>query len=192
MNDTNRFRRVICTRESPRRRWIEPAQAPHPGCGGPAHHRKSFYETSMRRNQRSCWFGKSTLYDYFPSKDDILIAYVLRMKSTTSHPGRGNYGPKIERTEKSRGSCSAAGVHGRQQAPVMKLSFESSRLSFDSQQRIQQTGTPTRICCAVWSRQAYKMGEFRPVNPLLALRGMFGLHVISCLYFTPDRLPQGD
>ena len=37
---------------------------------------KGFNETSMREIAEAAGIGKSTLYDYFPSKDDILLSFV--------------------------------------------------------------------------------------------------------------------
>ena len=34
---------------------------------------KGFYETSMREVAEAAGIGKSTLYDYFPSKDEIIV-----------------------------------------------------------------------------------------------------------------------
>jgi len=38
---------------------------------------KGFNETSMREIGEAAGVGKSTLYDYFPSKDEILISFVV-------------------------------------------------------------------------------------------------------------------
>jgi len=51
-------------------------QARHPGCRGAAHYRERFPRCFMREISAAAGVGKSTLYDYFPTKDDILIAYV--------------------------------------------------------------------------------------------------------------------
>ena len=38
---------------------------------------KGFLEVSMREIAEAAGVGKSTLYDYFPFKDEILIAYIV-------------------------------------------------------------------------------------------------------------------
>ncbi|RPJ43795.1 MAG: TetR/AcrR family transcriptional regulator, partial [Chloroflexi bacterium] len=37
---------------------------------------KGFHETTMREIAQAAGMGKSTLYDYFKTKDEILISYV--------------------------------------------------------------------------------------------------------------------
>jgi len=144
---------------------------------------KGFAETSMREIADASGIGKSTLYDYFPSKDEILIAFVV---DEVSHMTEGaveiiaqelSAGEKFRRILRRHLDYLVAN-----KARYFRLTFEAQRLSMESQQRIQIHRHAYQDMLCGLLQEGIRNGEFRPVNPLLAVRGMFSL--LSSAVFT--------
>jgi AcrR family transcriptional regulator len=144
---------------------------------------KGFAETSMREIADASGIGKSTLYDYFPSKDEILIAFVV---DEVSHMTEGaveiiaqelSAGEKFRRILRRHLDYLVAN-----KARYFRLTFEAQRLSMESQQRIQMHRHAYQDMLCGLLQEGIRNGEFRPVNPLLAVRGMFSL--LSSAVFT--------
>jgi AcrR family transcriptional regulator len=137
---------------------------------------KGFLETSMREIAEAAGVGKSTLYDYFPSKDEIMIAYVVDEVERMTAQVQAIIAQGLSVTEKFRRIW-----HNHLQSMLankqmyIKISFESQRLSLESQQRIQVHRHAYQDMLCELVEEGIRQGEFRPVNPLLAIRGMFSL-----------------
>ncbi|HSQ16495.1 MAG TPA: TetR/AcrR family transcriptional regulator [Anaerolineales bacterium] len=137
---------------------------------------KGFLETSMREIAEAAGVGKSTLYDYFPSKDEIMIAYVVDEVERLTAQAQAIIAQDISVSEKFRRIW-----HNHLQSMLankhmyIKISFESQRLSLESQQRIQVHRHAYQDMLCELVEEGIRQGEFRPVNPLLAIRGMFSL-----------------
>ena len=144
---------------------------------------KGFHEASMREIGHAAGVGKSTLYDYFPSKDDILIAYLAEEIHYITAQAQKIMAQKISAPEKIRRiMLKQLEYMVENKLLYMKLSFEMQRLSFDSQQRIQQHRHAYQDMLCHLVEEGIQNGDFRPVNPLLAIRGMFSF--ISTAVFT--------
>ena len=138
--------------------------------------RKGFSETSMREIAAAAGVGKSTLYDYFPSKDDILIAYVADEVQHMTADAQQIMAQDLTVTEKFRRIM-------RKQLEYLlanklqnlRISYETQRLGAESLQRIQihRHAYQDMLCDLV--REGIQKGELRPVNPSLAIRGMYAL-----------------
>jgi TetR/AcrR family transcriptional regulator, cholesterol catabolism regulator len=152
---------------------------------------KGFIETSMREIAEAARVGKSTIYDYFPSKDEILIAFVvdevhhMKIKAEQIMAEELNAGEKFRCIIHNHLTYMLANKRF-----YLKLSFEVQRLSMDSQQQIQihRHAYQDMLCQLI--QEGIQNGEFRPVNPLLAVRSMFAL--ISSAVFTsrPTGTPE--
>ena len=68
---------------------------------------RGFNETSIRQIASAAEMGKSTLYDYFDSKDEILVSYFAAEIELITARSRGDRGPGA-----ARGGTVAAG-HGQ-------------------------------------------------------------------------------
>ena len=152
---------------------------------------QGFNETSMQEVARAAGVGKSTLYDYFPSKDEILIAYVVDEVNRMTARAEEIIAQELNAAEKFRRIMRRHLEYMLENKQMyLRLSFETQRLSMDNQQRIQthRHAYQDMLCDLV--RQGIQNGEFRPVTPLLAVRGMFSL--ISAAAFTsrPTGTPQ--
>jgi TetR/AcrR family transcriptional regulator, cholesterol catabolism regulator len=144
---------------------------------------KGFQELSMREISQAAGIGKSTLYDYFPSKDDILIAFVAEEVRHITVLAQEIISQDLSPVEKIRRimlrqlEYMVANKH-----LYMQFSFEIQRLSYASQQRIQQHRHAYQDMLCHLIEEGIQTGEFRAVNPLLAMRGMFAF--LSSTVFT--------
>ena len=137
---------------------------------------KGFLETSMREIAEAAGVGKSTLYDYFPSKEEIMIAYVVDEVQRMTAQAQAIIAQELSVTEKFRRIWHnhLENMLANKQMYI-KISFESQRLSLDSQQRIQVHRHAYQDMLGELVEEGIRRGEFRPVNPLLAIRSMFSL-----------------
>lgn len=152
---------------------------------------KGFIETSMREIAAAAGVGKSTLYDYFPAKDDILIAYVVDEVKQMSAMAK-----KIIAMNISAGVKFRQIMHKHLEYMLankliwLKISFESQRLSYESQQRYQihRHAYQDMLCDLV--HEGIENGEFRPVNPLLTVRSIFSILSSSVFTTRPTGTPE--
>jgi AcrR family transcriptional regulator len=133
--------------------------------------KKGFQETSMREIAESAGLGKSTLYDYFKTKDEILVYFF-----------EDHLGDLAEEAQEIAVQNSAADKRLRQimekyienlQANknlFMKLSLESQRLRLESQKQIQEKRHAYQDLIRTLIDEGIREGVFRKVNSLLAAR----------------------
>lgn len=152
---------------------------------------KGFNETAMREIAEAAGIGKSTLYDYFPSKDEILIAYVVDEVGHSTAAAKEILALDLNAGEKVRR------ILGRQMEYILankliylRLSFEAQRLSRESQQRIQAHRYAYQDMLVQLVEEGIRDGEFRPVNPLLAVRGMFNMLTSAVFTSRPIGSPE--
>jgi TetR/AcrR family fatty acid metabolism transcriptional regulator len=152
---------------------------------------KGFYETSMREISIAAGVGKSTLYDYFPCKDDILIAFVADEIHYITTQAEVIMAQKMGAPEKIRRIMSKQLEYMAANKPLyLKLSFEIQRLGFDSQQRIQQHRHAYQDMLCHLVEEGIQNGEFRPVKPLLVIRGMFSFMSMAVFTSRPTGSPE--
>ena len=152
---------------------------------------KGFAETSMREIAKVAGVGKSTLYDYFPSKDEILISFVIDEVHYMEAKAQEIFAQQLSAIEKFRRILR---IHveyvSANKLIYLKLTFEAQRLSFESQQRIQRHRHAYQDMLCDLVPEGIRNGEFRPVNPLLTVRTMFGLLTSSAYTSRPTGSPE--
>ncbi|MBM3125633.1 MAG: TetR/AcrR family transcriptional regulator [Chloroflexi bacterium] len=133
--------------------------------------KKGFQETSMRELAGSAGVGKSTLYDYFRTKDDILIYFFEDQLNDLT-----------EAAQKVALHNSPADFRLRQVMKVhleflqankslfMKLTTEAQRLKLESQKQIQKKRHAYQDLLRGLIEEGIREGKFRNVDPLLAAR----------------------
>jgi AcrR family transcriptional regulator len=152
---------------------------------------KGFTETSMREIARAAGVGKSTLYDYFSSKDEILIAYVVEeVQQLTA------WAEEIIRLDISAADKFRRILHKHLEYMLankllfMKISIEAQRLGYESQQRIQTHRHAYQDMLCRLIEEGIRNGEFRQVNPLIAIRSMFSILTSSVYTSRPTGSPE--
>lgn len=133
--------------------------------------KKGFQETSIREIAETAGLGKSTLYDYFKTKDDILLYYF-----------EDQLNDLIEAAQKIASQNKPADKRLRQivqmhmeflqanKSLFMKLSMEAQRLKPDSQKQIQEKRHAYQDLIRSLINEGIHGGSFRKVDSLLAAR----------------------
>ena len=133
--------------------------------------KKGFQETSMQEIADAAGLGKSTLYDYFKTKDEILVYFF-----------EDQLGDLTEEAQSLAMQNLSADVRLRQimeryietlQANknlFMKLTAESQRLKLESQKQIQNRRHAYQDMIRALIDEGIREGVFRKVNSLLAAR----------------------
>jgi AcrR family transcriptional regulator len=144
---------------------------------------RGFNETSVSQIARAVGMGKSTLYDYFATKDEIIL-YLLDE-------------PLDEVTQRARAIISGGGdaterlyqvmrmhleVLLRNKAYLLKLTFEAQRLSSDSQAHYQAKRYAYQDMLQDLIEEGIQEGSFRPVNAAMVMKTL--LAMMSTLIFT--------
>ena len=133
--------------------------------------KKGFQERPMREIAEAAGLGKSTLYDYFKTKDEILIYFFEDQLNDLTEEAQ-----KIAMQNKS------ADKRLRQIMQMhleflqanknlfMKLSLEAQRLKLESQKQIQEKRHAYQDLIRVLIDEGIREGAFRKVDSLLAAR----------------------
>jgi AcrR family transcriptional regulator len=135
---------------------------------------KGFNETSMREIAEAAGIGKSTLYDYFPSKDDILLSFVEDELQTLTEQMKEIANQKIGAQDKLRRMMFAYMEYlATNEDFYMKLSTEVQRLAQNSLERIQRKRHALQDMVRGTVEEGIREGGFRSVDSLLATRVIF-------------------
>jgi TetR/AcrR family transcriptional regulator, cholesterol catabolism regulator len=133
--------------------------------------KKGFQETTMREIAEAAGLGKSTLYDYFRTKDEILVYFfedhlndmtaeaqkIAMQNSTADVRLRKIMEAYIENLQANK-------------SLFMKLTAESQRLRLESQKQIQDRRHAYQDMIRALIDEGIREGVFRNVNSLLAAR----------------------
>jgi AcrR family transcriptional regulator len=152
---------------------------------------KGFRETTMQEIAVAAGMGKSTLYDYFKTKDEILLWGVEDEIYDLT---------ELAQQIASRDLPAAEKIHQIMHAHLefllankefyTRMTYEVQRLDQDSQRRIQTRRHAYQDLLRGLVEDAIREGAFRPVNPLLAARTI--LAILSPAVFTnrPTGTPE--
>jgi len=133
--------------------------------------KKGFQETSMREIAETAGLGKSTLYDYFKTKDDILLYFFEDQINDLTEAAQKIALQNISADERLR---QVMKVHleflQANKSLFMKLSLEAQRLKLESQNEIQKKRHAYQDLVRGLIEEGIREGVFRKVDPLLAAR----------------------
>ena len=152
---------------------------------------QGFRETSMREIAEAANMGKSSLYDYFKTKDDILLwamedelfDLTAEAQEITSQPL-----PAIERLRMVMRKHMEFLVERKEF--YLKLSFEVQRLAIESQQRIQVKRHAYQDLIRRLVDEGIQEGSFRPVDSLLVARTLITILTPTVFTSRPTGTPQ--
>jgi AcrR family transcriptional regulator len=132
---------------------------------------KGFQETSMREIADAAGIGKSTLYDYFKTKDDILIYFFEDQLNDLTEAAQRIAIQDISADERL---SQVMKVHleylQANKSLFMNLSLEAQRLKVESQKKIQDRRHAFQDLVRGLIEEGEHEGAFRKVDPLLAAR----------------------
>lgn len=152
---------------------------------------KGFRETTMQEIARAAGMGKSTLYDYFKTKEEILISFVEDEVFDLTEAAMKITSQSLPALEKLH-QVLRAHIHYLMASKefFFKLSFEVQRLSIESQERIQIQRHAYQDLISKLIEEAIAEGSFRPVNPLLATRMLLSLLTPTVYTSRPTGTPE--
>ena len=153
--------------------------------------RRGFQETSMREIAEVTGIGKSTFYDYFRNKDEILVWGVQdQIEDLTAEACRIAALPlpaaaRLRRVMKNHAEYVMASKEF-----FIKLSFEVQRLSLESQRRIQVARHEYQDTIRRIIDEGIREGAFRNVDSLLAARLLIQAVTPTIVTSRPTGSPQ--
>ncbi len=130
-----------------------------------------FQETSMREIAEEAEIGKSTLYDYFRTKDEILIWGVedeLVDLTAAAREIAAQPSPAVDRLRKIMSNHVEVMMASKEL--YLRMSFEVQRLSLAAQKRIQIRRHAYQDLIRQLIDEGIREGSFRKVDSLLVAR----------------------
>lgn len=132
---------------------------------------KGFNETSMREIAEAAGVGKSTLYDYFPSKDHVLLSYVEEELQALTATLQAIASQEIGAEERLRRMVFTYMEYlAANEDFYTRLSSQVQRLALESLERIQRKRHALQDVMRQVVEDGIQEGCFRPVDSLLATR----------------------
>jgi AcrR family transcriptional regulator len=152
---------------------------------------KGFRETTMQEIAQAAGMGKSTLYDYFKTKDEILLSVVEDEIYDLTELAKQIASQDIPAAEKLHQM-----MHAHLEFLLVnkdfytKMTYEVQRLDIESQRRIQTKRHAYQDLLCRLVEDAIHEGTFRPVNPLLATRAILSLLSPAVFTSRPTGTPE--
>jgi len=133
--------------------------------------KKGFHETSMREIADAAGLGKSTLYDYFKTKDEILIYFFEDQLNDMTEEAQRIALQNLSADKRLR-QVMEAYIQNLQtnKSLFLKLTQESQRLKVESQKQIQKKRHAYQDLIRALIDEGIREGVFREVNSLQAAR----------------------
>ena len=153
--------------------------------------RDGFQETTMQAIAAAAGMGKSTLYDYFQTKDEILISFVEDAVYDLTERARAIAAQDLPAAERLH-QVLLAHVEDllANKEIYTRLTYEVQRLTIEQQARIQARRHDYQDLLCSLIEQATREGSFRPINPLLAVRIMLSLLAPAVFTTRPTGTPE--
>ena len=133
--------------------------------------KKGFHETSMQEIAQAAGLGKSTLYDYFKTKDEILIYFFEDQLRDMTQEAQRIALQNLSADERLR-QIMEKYLESLQanKSLFLKLMQESQRLKLESQKQVQAKRYAYQDLIRALIDEGIREGVFRKVNSLLAAR----------------------
>ena len=133
--------------------------------------KNGFQETSMNEIAQAAGLGKSTLYDYFETKDEILIYFFEDQLNDMTEEAQRIALQNLSADQRLR-QVMEAYIENLQANKnlFLKLTQESQRLKVESQKQIQKKRYAYQDLIRALIDEGIREGVFREVNSLLAAR----------------------
>jgi TetR/AcrR family transcriptional regulator, cholesterol catabolism regulator len=133
--------------------------------------KKGFLETSMREIAEEAGVGKSTLYDYFKTKDDVLVYYFEQELAALICLSEEICRKVLPADEKLRQILNAHLEYLlANKKDYIQLSIEVQRLGMQTQARLQTSRHAYQDLITGLIAEGIAQGCFRKVDPYLTMR----------------------
>jgi AcrR family transcriptional regulator len=149
--------------------------------------KQGYHETSMRQVAEAAGMGKSTLYDYFRNKEEILL-YFVEQEMDTSHQEAVQIATmNIPVEEKLRRILRSLWEYLEENKEMAVLiARESYRLGKKATQRIDSRRENYLKILEGVIRQGIQEGVFRVANPTLAASALHSMMTMPWLWVRGD------
>jgi len=152
---------------------------------------KGFNETSVNQIAKAAGIGKSTLYDFFATKDEIILHLLgefideVTSRAKAVIASEGNPPDRLYRVLHMH-----LDVLLRDKAFILKLSLEAQRLSAENQQRYQVLRYAFQDLITELIEEGITDGSYRSVDSAMVMKTL--LAMMSSVVFTsrPVGTPQ--
>jgi TetR/AcrR family transcriptional regulator, cholesterol catabolism regulator len=152
---------------------------------------KGFQETSMQEIARAAGMGKSSLYDYFKTKDDILVSVVEDELYDLGERARIIASQDLPAVERLRQVMRAHLEYLLENKEFYTtLLVEVQRLGLEAQRRLQVKRHVYQDLLCDLVEKGIQEGTFRPVTPLLAARTILSLFTPAVFTSRPTGTPE--
>ncbi len=153
--------------------------------------KKGFQETSMREIAEAAGLGKSTLYDYFKTKDEILLYYFQDQLNDLTEAAQ-QIALQNEAADERLRQITQMHMDFLQanKSLFMKLSMEAQRLKTESQKELQKKRHAYQDLLRALIDEGIQEGTFRKVDSLLAARILITAMAPAVLTTRPTGTPQ--
>jgi AcrR family transcriptional regulator len=153
--------------------------------------KNGFQETSMREIAKEAGIGKSTLYDYFRTKDDILVWGVEDEFVDLAAAARDIAAMPLPAKERLRRAMKEhVEVLAANKEFYLKLGFEVQRLSLETQKRIQVRRHAYQDLIRRLIDEGIREGSFRKVDSLFVARMLIVAATPTIFTSRPTGTPQ--
>lgn len=153
---------------------------------------KGFQETSMREIAEVAGLGKSTLYDYFRTKDEILVYYFEDQLNDLMVEAQQI---AIQNKAADQRLSEITQMHMEflqaNKNLFLKMSMEIQRLKPESQKKIQEKRHAYQDLIRALIDEGIREGAFRQVDSLLAARILITSMTPVVFTSRPTSTPQG-
>ena len=152
---------------------------------------QGFRETSMREIAKAARMGKSSLYDYFKTKDEILLWAIEDELFDLTAEARKIVSQPLPAIERLRMVMSnhLEFLLDRKEF-YSKLIFEVQQLTLESQQHIQVKRHIYQDLIRQLIEEGIQEGVFRPVDALLTARTLITILTPTAFTTRPTGTPQ--
>jgi AcrR family transcriptional regulator len=153
--------------------------------------KNGFNETSVRQIAKALGMGKSTLYDYFDSKDDIIVFVVQEHLAALMHRANailreeGNAAKHLHKIMRMQLDFSL-----KNKAFYLRLMFEAQRLKVESQERIQTYRYAYQDLVKSLIETGIQQGCFRPVDATMAMKTLLAMMTPVIYTSRPSGTPE--
>jgi AcrR family transcriptional regulator len=153
--------------------------------------KNGFTETSMREIAEAAGVGKSTLYDYFKTKDEVLLSVMEDLIANASVEARSIIAQPLSAIERLRQvMMKHLETLVAQKELYLKLSFEAQRLSLESQQRIQMLRHAYQDLIRSLIEEGIAEGSIRKVDALVTARTLITALTPAVYTSRPSGTPE--
>lgn len=142
--------------------------------------KQGYHETTMRQVADAAGIGKSTIYDYFPGKEELLLYFVEQEMDSTYQEALRITNMNRPATEKLRSILHALWnyLYANQQMAVLSAR-ESTRLSEKATLRMATRRAKYRKILENVIRQGIQEGAFRLVDETLVASALHSIMTTS-------------